>query len=51
MRHHLSIKQREQGKALSYDLGTSLAKLHSISFKEAGLFGKGLCIDTLFEEG
>lgn len=36
---------------LSYDIGSTLAKIHQFQFPQAGLLGKGLKIETLFEKG
>lgn len=35
---------------LSYDIGSTLAKIHQFHFPQAGLLGKGLKIETLFEK-
>jgi len=37
--------------ALSYDIGLALAKIHHFRFPQAGLLGKGLEIEILFEKG
>lgn len=36
---------------LSYELGQCLAQIHGFSFKKAGLFGRDLSIDVVFEKG
>lgn len=47
---HIYDANQSEAHKLSYDLGLALANIHAIRFPAAGLFGKDLSIETLFEE-
>ncbi len=48
---HLYEIENSFSQKLSYDLGKSLARIHSFTFPQAGLFGPDLNIDVLFKKG
>lgn len=48
---HISSLKKDLQSTLSYELGKTLALIHSFKFKEAGLFGNGLKINIPFEIG
>ena len=48
---HISEVSREHKKSLSYDLGQTLASIHTYKFQKAGLFGERIIIANPFDEG
>jgi len=49
-KHIFEIDDTRHNEALSYDLGSVLASIHSFHFPKAGLFGKDFAIHTPFED-
>ncbi len=50
-KHLFEIEDTSLASEISYELGKTLAKIHRFRFPEAGLFGPGLTIKTLFAKG
>ncbi len=48
---HITLTPPNEKKSLSYELGRTLALIHSFKFDRAGFFGKDLSIDQSFEQG
>ncbi len=48
---HIHDVSKAHSHKLSYELGSTLAKIHSIHFPTAGLFGKELSVEIPFNEG
>lgn len=48
---HISEVSEKHKTDLSFDLGCMLATIHAFKFTKAGLFGEGMTINHLFEDG